>query len=85
MLIKDFSKCYGCGEKLKRSARQRVKPCLCMTCRGENDRTGVNTISMDFKNQRKATPLPTPKEISAERLAWKAQELKVDDFDKVIR
>ena len=85
MLIKDFNKCYGCEAQLKRSARQRVKPCLCMNCRVKNDRTGVNTISMDFKKQKKETPLPTPKEISAERLAWKAQELIVDHFDKVIR
>ena len=42
-------------------------------------------LASKFKKQKKETPLPTPKEISAERLAWQAQELKVDDFDKVIR
>ena len=85
MLIKDFSKCYSCGEKLKRSARQRVKPCLCMGCKVKNDRTGANTISMEFKKQKKAAIPVTSDELLAERLAWKAQELIVDHNDRVVR
>ena len=42
MIINNFEKCYGCGIQLHRSSRQRVKPCLCHTCKGTDKRVGSN-------------------------------------------
>jgi hypothetical protein len=51
----------------------------------KENRTGANHVSMFFKElQKKSKPL-TPAEQAAEKLAWKAQELNVDYFDRVIR
>ena len=48
-------------------------------------RTGANHVALLCKElKRKQKPL-TPAQQAAERAAWKAQELKVDHFDKVIR
>jgi len=49
------------------------------------NRTGANHVSLLCKElKRKAKPL-TPKQIEAEKAAWKAQELKVDHFDRVVK
>lgn len=84
MIIKNFDLCYGCGVELKRSARKRVKPCLCMTCKGQERVTNTNSISFKELNQN-APPPPTAEELIEIRKAWEAQNLKVDHLDKVVR
>ena len=84
MIIKNFELCYGCGVELKKSSRKRIKPCLCMTCRGEERSARTNSISFKELNKN-APPPPTAEELIEIKKAWQAQNLKVDHFDKVVR
>ena len=48
-------------------------------------RTGANHVAMIFKElQKKSKPL-SPAEQEAEKAAWKAQELKLDHMDRVVK
>ena len=85
MIINNFEKCYGCGIQVHRSSRQRVKPCLCHTCKGTDKRVGSNDVGVLCRQLKKNSKRLTPEELLAEQAAWKAQELKVDYDDKVIR
>jgi hypothetical protein len=52
---------------------------------GHSNKTGANPVSQICKAlMKKAKPL-TQQELAAEKAAWKAQELKVDHFDRVIK
>tara|TARA_X000001382_G_scaffold100612_1_gene75223 strand:+ start:175 stop:336 length:162 start_codon:yes stop_codon:yes gene_type:complete len=51
----------------------------------KENRTGANHVGLLFKELQKKLKPQTPAEQAAERQAWKAQELKVDHFDRVIR
>jgi hypothetical protein len=72
--------CWDCGEPLKKAARQRVKPCLCATCRGGlNNRSKGDPIKEIFNEFRKNPTTPGEDELSFE-----SQNLIVDDEDRII-
>ena len=85
----DLNLCWKCEAKLERSARKRVSPCMCKTCasstdRTSRDRTGADPLKQLWRDIKKAAKPLTPEEQSMWRSAWKSQELKLDDNDKVI-
>ena len=49
------------------------------------NRTGANHVGMICNALKKKQKPLTPAELEAEKLAWKAQELKVDYMDRVVR
>jgi len=49
------------------------------------NRTGANHVGMLCKELKKKSRPPSQAEQTAEKLAWKAQELKVDYMDRVVR
>ncbi len=49
------------------------------------NRTGANHVGMICNELRKKSKPLTAAEQEAERQAWKAQELKVDQSDRVVR
>ena len=85
MIINNFEKCYGCGAKLQKSSRQRVKPCLCHTCKGTDKRVGLNDVGVLCRELKRKSKPQTPEEFLAEKRLWEAQNLNLDHFDKVIR
>tara|TARA_R100001377_G_scaffold34458_1_gene18976 strand:- start:373 stop:639 length:267 start_codon:yes stop_codon:yes gene_type:complete len=78
--------CWRCEIKLPKSARQRVNPCLCKDCKyvrkaGESLSKGITFKELNSK----PLPPPTAEELIEIKEAWKAQNLKVDEMDMVIR
>jgi len=78
--------CWRCFIKLPKSARQRVNPCLCKDCKyvrraGESLSKGITFKELNSK----PLPPPTAEELIEIKEAWKAQNLKVDEMDMVIR
>ena len=78
--------CWRCEVKLPKSARQRVNPCLCKDCKyvrkaGESLSKGITFKELNSK----PLPPPTAEELIEIKEAWKAQNLKVDEMDMVIR
>ena len=52
---------------------------------GHSNKTGANPVSQICKELiKKSRPL-TQQELAVEITAWKAQELKVDHFDRIIK
>tara|TARA_R110002050_G_scaffold57431_1_gene129408 strand:- start:53 stop:316 length:264 start_codon:yes stop_codon:yes gene_type:complete len=77
--------CFDCKCKLKTSARARVKPCLCPGCKGKYQGTNNdNSLKMKHINTTPVSP-PTAEELIEIKEAWKAQNLKVDEMDRVVR
>jgi hypothetical protein len=78
--------CWRCEVKLPKSARQRVNPCLCKDCKyvrraGESLSKGITFKELNTN----PLPPPTAEELIEIKEAWKAQNLKVDEMDRVIR
>ena len=60
------------------------KTCASSTDRTSRDRTGADPLKQLWRDIKKAAKPLTPEEQSMWRSAWKSQELKLDDNDKVI-
>ena len=85
----DLNLCWKCEAILERSARKRVSPCMCKTCasssdRTSRDRTGADPLRQLWRDVKKDAKPLTPKELAMWVVAWKSQELKLDDNDAII-
>ena len=76
-MVTNFEICYGCDKALAKSARQRVKPCLCAGCGGKR-RGGADPLKAICNKLRKSS------ELLIERAAWESLNFRVDDEDLVI-
>ena len=82
-MVTNFEICYGCDKALAKSARKRVKPCLCAGCGGKR-RGGADPLKAICNKLRKASKPLTKEELLIERAAWQSQNLRIDDEDRVI-